>query len=170
MGDLICRKSMRRCLTPGMCSPHGGCQTSILKDCDVRYAGDSGSTAVNPFGPLAGTISAEDYRRCMAERDQLKAELERVRADAERYQWARRPENGNALFTMVSIGECGPNMDAAVDAAMGKGGGQNGSKTAETRASAGLEGGGRHDNSGGAENAIKTAETTEIDGSEGGAE
>lgn len=26
MTDLICRKSMTRCLTPGMCSPHGGCQ------------------------------------------------------------------------------------------------------------------------------------------------
>lgn len=27
MTDLICRKSMNRCQTPGMCSPHGGCQT-----------------------------------------------------------------------------------------------------------------------------------------------
>ena len=27
MSDMICRKSMTRCLTPGMCSPHGGCQT-----------------------------------------------------------------------------------------------------------------------------------------------
>lgn len=27
MTDLICRKSMTRCLTPGTCSPHGGCQT-----------------------------------------------------------------------------------------------------------------------------------------------
>ncbi|NWC56558.1 hypothetical protein [Pseudomonas veronii] len=26
MVDLICRKSMTRSLTPGMCSPHGGCQ------------------------------------------------------------------------------------------------------------------------------------------------
>lgn len=26
MTDLICRKSMTSCLTPGMCSPHGGCQ------------------------------------------------------------------------------------------------------------------------------------------------
>lgn len=28
MTDLICRKSMTRCLTPGMCSPHGGCQAA----------------------------------------------------------------------------------------------------------------------------------------------
>lgn len=26
MSDLICRKTMRRCDTPGMCSPYGGCQ------------------------------------------------------------------------------------------------------------------------------------------------
>lgn len=25
MRDLICRKSMLDCQTPGMCSPHGGC-------------------------------------------------------------------------------------------------------------------------------------------------
>ncbi|SEJ52938.1 hypothetical protein SAMN04244572_04353 [Azotobacter beijerinckii] len=61
-------------------------------------------------------------------------------------------------------------IDAAIDAAMGNGGGQNGTKTAETRASAGLEGGGHGGNSGGAENAFKTAETREIDGVEGGAE
>lgn len=26
MTDLICRKSMTRCITPGTCSPHGGCR------------------------------------------------------------------------------------------------------------------------------------------------
>ena len=26
MSDLICRKTMMRCQTPGMCSPYGGCQ------------------------------------------------------------------------------------------------------------------------------------------------
>jgi len=26
MADMICSKSMARCQTPGMCSPHGGCQ------------------------------------------------------------------------------------------------------------------------------------------------
>lgn len=28
MSDLICRKTMTRCQTPGMCAPHGGCSTS----------------------------------------------------------------------------------------------------------------------------------------------
>jgi hypothetical protein len=26
MPDMICRKNMERCNTPGMCSPHGGCR------------------------------------------------------------------------------------------------------------------------------------------------
>lgn len=26
MSDLICRKTLMRCQTPGMCSPYGGCQ------------------------------------------------------------------------------------------------------------------------------------------------
>lgn len=28
MSDLICRKSMTRCQTPGMCAPHGGCPST----------------------------------------------------------------------------------------------------------------------------------------------
>lgn len=35
MSDLICRKTMRRCETPGMCSPFGGCSDPVqdgLKD------------------------------------------------------------------------------------------------------------------------------------------
>lgn len=27
MSDLICRKTMQRCLHPGMCSPNGGCRS-----------------------------------------------------------------------------------------------------------------------------------------------
>jgi hypothetical protein len=37
MSDLICRKSMMRCQTPGMCSPHGGCGASTLVHTNVRY-------------------------------------------------------------------------------------------------------------------------------------
>lgn len=46
------------------------------------------------------------------------AEVDALRKDAERYRWARRPESGNVLFTLVGAGECGPNMDSAIDAAM----------------------------------------------------
>ena len=43
MTDLICRKSMMRCQTPGMCSPHGGCKTSTLIETNVRYSASSGA-------------------------------------------------------------------------------------------------------------------------------
>lgn len=29
MSDMVCRKSMMRCQTPGMCSPHGGCRDEV---------------------------------------------------------------------------------------------------------------------------------------------
>ncbi|WP_017522000.1 hypothetical protein ACQCLI_18360 [Pseudomonas nitroreducens] len=29
MSDLICRKTMMRCQTPGMCAPYGGCRTEV---------------------------------------------------------------------------------------------------------------------------------------------
>ncbi|MDP9523725.1 hypothetical protein [Pseudomonas putida] len=44
MSDLICRKTMQRCQTAGMCMPHGGCRVSVLADCDVRYS----STTTGP--------------------------------------------------------------------------------------------------------------------------
>lgn len=46
MSDLICRKTMMRCPTPGMCSPHGGCQSQHDRD-------------------------SSELRRLCAERDQL---------------------------------------------------------------------------------------------------
>lgn len=66
MSDLICRKTMMRCPTPGMCSPHGGCQSQHDRD-------------------------SSELRRLCAERDQLRTappspdpelvELLRVAAD-----------------------------------------------------------------------------------------
>lgn len=49
MSDLICRKSMVRCQTPGMCSPHGGCQPSVLVHTSVRY-----SNSIEPAPSLGG--------------------------------------------------------------------------------------------------------------------
>lgn len=46
------------------------------------------------------------------------SELEALRRDAERYRWARNCTNGNAMFCIISGGECGENMDFTVDAAM----------------------------------------------------
>lgn len=32
MSDLICKRTSRRCNTPGMCSPYGGCRNSVGED------------------------------------------------------------------------------------------------------------------------------------------
>lgn len=34
MSDLICRKTMMRCQTPGMCAPYGGCRTEVAIPAD----------------------------------------------------------------------------------------------------------------------------------------
>ncbi|MBJ2237041.1 hypothetical protein JFT61_19705 [Pseudomonas fluorescens] len=62
MSDMICRKSMTRCLTPGMCSSYGGCQPE-----------DSHMRAIRS---LRG-----DCADLIAERDQLRAENERLNAE-----------------------------------------------------------------------------------------
>lgn len=47
MTDMICRKSMQRCQTPGMCSPHGGCRPSVLVDTNVRASACSGAVVAD---------------------------------------------------------------------------------------------------------------------------
>lgn len=66
MSDLICRKSMARCLTPGMCSPHGGCQPD-------KTEWQSGYDE----GRRMGT------KHMYAEVDRLKAENEALRQEVE---------------------------------------------------------------------------------------
>lgn len=40
MSDMICRKSMTRCQTPGMCSPHGGCPSQAAAQQSPAVAGE----------------------------------------------------------------------------------------------------------------------------------
>ena len=35
MSDMICRKSLMRCLTPGMCSTHGGCSDGVAQSSEA---------------------------------------------------------------------------------------------------------------------------------------
>lgn len=67
MSDLICRKSMTRCQTPGMCSPHGGC-----------WPEDSHMRAIRS---LRG-----DCADLIAERDQLRAEVAGLKTGYEAYE------------------------------------------------------------------------------------
>lgn len=60
MSDYICKETMTRCHTPGMCSPHGGCQPK--KEIGL------GHIDLGQFVDWVWSLKAE--------RDQLKAECE----------------------------------------------------------------------------------------------
>lgn len=59
MSDLICRKTLMRCQTPGTCSPHGGCQSQHDRD-------------------------SSELRRLCAERDQLRTANQRLEGEVKR--------------------------------------------------------------------------------------
>ncbi|GEM_PF-6788711 len=61
MTDLICKNTMRRCQTPGMCSPFGGCHE------------------VEPVSSVWLEQLRTEFRATVRERDQLKAESEALR-------------------------------------------------------------------------------------------
>ena len=63
MSDLICRKTMTRCQTPGMCAPHGGCQSQHDRD-------------------------SSELRRLCAERAQLHAANQRLEGEVARLRKA----------------------------------------------------------------------------------
>lgn len=92
MSDLICRKTMQRCLHPGMCSPHGGCRPD-------KSEWQSGYDE----GRRMGVKTALD------ERDQLKAEKEALREDVENWKAVQRAmaqlksdEHGAAIWSACS--------------------------------------------------------------------
>lgn len=60
MTDLICKNTMARCQTPGMCSPHGGCRET------------------EPVSSVWLEQLRSEFRAAVRERDQLKAENERL--------------------------------------------------------------------------------------------
>ena len=57
MSDLICRKTMMRCQTPGTCSPYGGCQPQ----------------------PVTESVFKTDYARLEQECERLRNELNNMR-------------------------------------------------------------------------------------------
>lgn len=95
MTDLICRKTMLHCQTPGMCRPHGGCRP------DQGF--EAGHLDLGKFVDWVWNLKAErdqlkaeneDYKSGQERYEQiiedLKAENEALRRDAERYQWLRQ--------------------------------------------------------------------------------
>ena len=89
MSDMICRKSMMRCQTPGMCSPHGGCRDEVTtaKDRQIsaliaENARQKNRREVDPRHDYDGISTRDATVKVLDEQvDQLKADNERLRAD-----------------------------------------------------------------------------------------
>lgn len=120
MSDMICRKSMTRCLTPGMCSPHGGCQPEDSHMRAIRSLRGDCADLIAERDQLRAEVAGlrtgyEAYERVNAE---LKAECESLRKDADRFRRMR-------AMTLAQIEDTQDEFDAEfdrqLDAAMGKG-------------------------------------------------
>ena len=89
MSDMVCRKSMMRCQTPGMCSPHGGCRDEVTTAKDRQISALIAENErlknrleVDPRHDYDGISTRDATVKVLDEQvDQLKAENERLRAD-----------------------------------------------------------------------------------------
>lgn len=89
MSDMVCRKSMMRCQTPGMCSPHGGCRDEVTTAKDRQISALIAENErlknrleVDPSHDYDGISTRDATVKVLDEQvDQLKAENERLRAD-----------------------------------------------------------------------------------------
>jgi hypothetical protein len=92
MNDMICRKSMTRCITPGMCSPHGGCKDP---------ATESLREVVDQQQALIASLRAElreSYSIDAAVQEEhmdLEAAAKTLAACTD-YPWEHMPEQGRA--------------------------------------------------------------------------
>ncbi|MBD1602354.1 hypothetical protein [Pseudomonas typographi] len=148
MTDLICRKSMMRCQTPGMCSPHGGCQDPVtqqlraenkwlrnqIPSTEMVWCACGDGYPVNSYG--AGFMDANNgvCANCDAANGGVEPgldtpdELKALRKDAERYRWFRNQHwDGSAICAVVDpkqstkLGAYCPSeklLDEAIDAAL----------------------------------------------------
>lgn len=89
MSDMVCRKSMMRCQTPGMCSPHGGCRDEVTTAKDRQISALiaenerlTNRLEVDPRHDYDGISTRDATVKVLDEQvDQLKADNERLRAD-----------------------------------------------------------------------------------------
>ena len=89
MSDMVCRKSMMRCQTPGMCSPHGGCRDEVTTAKDRQISALIAENErlknrleVDPRHDYDGISTRDATVKVLDEQvDQLKAENVRLRAD-----------------------------------------------------------------------------------------
>ena len=79
MGDFICRNTMMRCNTPGMCVPHGGCKPQDVQKARIAELERKLEQAEQIINRECQAAAA--YRMQALE---LERELEACRKDAER--------------------------------------------------------------------------------------
>jgi hypothetical protein len=92
MSDLICRKSMMRCQTPGMCSPHGGCRDEVTTAKDRQISALiaenerlTNRLEVDPRHDYDGISTRDATVKVLDEQvDQLKADNERLEVEVKR--------------------------------------------------------------------------------------
>ena len=107
--------------------PHDWLAEDLIKelvDNAQAFQENSGHGENDPFA-IALLAAASRIRRQEANLDQLKAENEALRKNAERYQWLREARSGYIEVVEWigphATGMTGEDLDALLDAAMGKG-------------------------------------------------
>ena len=91
MSDMVCRKSMMRCQTPGMCSPHGGCRDEVTTAKDRQISALIAENErlknrleVDPRHDYDGISTRDATVKVLDEQvDQLKAENELIQRGGE---------------------------------------------------------------------------------------
>ena len=83
MSDMVCRKSMMRCQTPGMCSPHGGCRDEVTTAKDRQI-----SALIAENERLTNSLhEAREDRNKLGDRyDAVNAEVAGLRTGYEAYE------------------------------------------------------------------------------------
>ena len=103
MSDMVCRKSMMRCQTPGMCLPHGGCRDEVTTAKDRQISALiaenerlTNRLEVDPRHDYDGISTRDATVKVLDEQvDQLKAENERLAKTAD--CWDRLNVQNKAL-------------------------------------------------------------------------
>lgn len=84
MSDLICRNTMMRCQTPGMCSPHGGCRET------------------EPVSSVWLEQLRSEFRQAVRDRDALKAENKEL-SEFKAYMVSMREAHGFDSWAEVLV-------------------------------------------------------------------
>lgn len=114
MSDLICKNTMARCQTMGMCAPYGGCrETEPVSSVWLEQLRAEFRQAVRDRDRI--TAENESLRR---EADQLHHECARFRKNSDRYLWLRDIHIGDDPFSINLNRGSAPGLNSAVDSAM----------------------------------------------------